>query len=50
VRNLTCLLPDGFLGITYWAPHPCDDKLYMVEAWVWGPSGRVGYWMNTDRP
>lgn len=50
VRNLACLLPDGHIPVTYWAKHPCDDDLYMVEAWIWGASGRVGYWLPWKEP
>lgn len=46
MRNLVCLLPDGHIPVTLWAQHPCSGGLYMVEAWVYGPSGRVGYWLR----
>lgn len=47
VRNLVCLLPDGHIPVTVWAPHPCGGR-YMVEAWVYGPNGRVGYWLPQE--
>lgn len=43
MRNIPCLLPDGHIVVTYWDVHPCDDRLYMAGAWVYGPRGRVGY-------
>lgn len=41
MRNLLCLLPDGHIEVTHWAPHPCGGY-YLVEAQVWGPRGFVG--------
>lgn len=45
IRNLTCLLPDGCIGVKVWARHPCGG-LYVLEAWCYGPSGRIGRWMD----
>jgi hypothetical protein len=43
--NMTCLLPDYCMGVTMWEPHPCGGY-YMVEAWCYGPHGRIGYWLD----
>jgi hypothetical protein len=44
-RNLVCLLPDRYVPVETWAPHPCGGW-YVAEAWVYGPQGRLGYWLN----
>jgi len=44
--NCTCLLPDYCIGASMWAPHPCGGY-YKVEAWCYGPHGRIGYWITT---
>ncbi len=44
--NLTCLLPATCIGVTMWACHPCDGKLYLEAAWCYGPQGRIGYWLD----
>lgn len=49
MRNLLCLLPDGHMPVTYWAPHPCGGY-YMHQAWVYGSNGIVGYWMDAPPP
>ncbi len=45
MRILHCLLPDGYIPVTYWAPHPCGG-LYMEDALCWGASGSVGRWLS----
>ena len=45
VRNLRCLLPDGCLPVTLHDPHPCGGY-YVIEAWVYGPHGRIGRWLD----
>lgn len=42
MRNLLCLLPDGHIVVSLWAPHPCGG-IYCTGVWCWGPHGRVGY-------
>lgn len=46
IRNYPCLLPDGHIVVRLYAPHPCGG-LWMMEAWCWGPRGRVGYYLET---
>lgn len=46
MRNLTCVLPDGYIVVSYWANHPCSNAPYMVEAVCWGKAGAVGRWFG----
>jgi hypothetical protein len=45
MRNLRCLLPDGYLPVAIWAPHGCGGW-YIADAWVYGPHGRIGMWIT----
>lgn len=45
MRNLRCLLPDGYIVVGYYTQHPCDDRAYLIEALCWGPNGSVGRWI-----
>lgn len=45
VINLRCLLPDGCIGVRLYDQHPCGG-MYVVEAWCYGPQGRIGRWMD----
>lgn len=42
--NLKCLLPNRYIAITHWAPHPCGGY-YMHHASCWGREGEVGWWV-----
>jgi len=45
MRNLLCELPDGHIPVEIWSQHPCGGK-YVIEAYVYGPNGRVGRWFR----
>jgi len=42
--NLKCLLPNHYIAITYWAPHPCGGY-FMHNTACWGRAGSVGWWL-----
>ncbi len=42
--NLVCELPNIYIGVMLWEPHPCGGY-HMPEAWCYGPQGRIGYWL-----
>lgn len=44
MRNLVIQLPDGYLPVALYHPHPCGG-VYMIDGWVVGPEGRIpGRW------
>ncbi len=45
MRNLRALLPDGYIQVDYWAPHPCGGY-YLAESWCWNSQGRFAYCME----
>jgi hypothetical protein len=49
VRNLLCWLPDGCLGVTVHAPHPCGGY-YLLDARCYGPDGYIGMWLDGAPP
>jgi hypothetical protein len=46
---MTCLLPNTRIGVVIRHPHPCGGY-YTVEAWCYGPAGRIGHWMDAPCP
>lgn len=45
-ENPLVRLPKGdYLGVRVYAQHPCGGR-YMIEAWLYGPAGRIGMWMD----
>jgi hypothetical protein len=44
MRNLVIELPDGYVAVGLYAPHPCGGS-FMVDGWAVGPAGRIpGRW------
>jgi len=47
LRNPLVQLPHGdYIGVRVYDIHPCDGKVYLVEAWLYGAGGRIGRWMD----
>jgi len=49
--NLTALLPDHCVGVKIWVPGPDGPSdHYVIDAWVYGPQGRIGMWLERPDP